>query len=153
MRFMLMSTPWHWHLTAQETNIFTYFKNPSRMNDSEQIWCSTLWASEATIAEVEVRFTVGLTSVNPRQSRENFVWLLFHHSCVCVRMVICVTVVEFVCYFSPSGKGFLSGHADGSIVRWFFEENGEAKVKNIILFIISYLSTVISCKLIWVLTA
>lgn len=25
---------------------------------------------------------------------------------------------------SPSGKGFLSGHADGSIVRFFFDDEG-----------------------------
>ena len=27
-------------------------------------------------------------------------------------------------YFSPTGKGFLSGHADGSIVRFFFDDEG-----------------------------
>lgn len=25
---------------------------------------------------------------------------------------------------SPSGKGIISGHADGTIVRYFFEEDG-----------------------------
>jgi intraflagellar transport protein 172 len=27
-------------------------------------------------------------------------------------------------HFSPSGKGILSGHADGSIVRFFFDDEG-----------------------------
>lgn len=27
-------------------------------------------------------------------------------------------------HFSPSGKGFLSGHADGAIVRYFFDDEG-----------------------------
>lgn len=26
--------------------------------------------------------------------------------------------------FSPSGKGILSGHADGSIIRYFFDDEG-----------------------------
>ena len=26
--------------------------------------------------------------------------------------------------FSPTGKGFLSGHADGSIVRFYFDDEG-----------------------------
>lgn len=26
--------------------------------------------------------------------------------------------------FSPSGKGILSGHADGAIVRYIFEDDG-----------------------------
>lgn len=27
-------------------------------------------------------------------------------------------------FYSPSGKGFLSGHADGAIVRYFFDDEG-----------------------------
>jgi len=39
----------------------------------------------------------------------------------------------FVCVFcSPSSKGILSGHADGSIVRFFLEDEGtgETQVSN-----------------------
>ena len=34
-------------------------------------------------------------------------------------------------YCSPSGKGIISGHADGSVVRYFLEDegNGESQVK------------------------
>ena len=28
------------------------------------------------------------------------------------------------CIYSPTGKGIISGHADGTIVRYFFEEDG-----------------------------
>ena len=34
------------------------------------------------------------------------------------------SVVFFLSVFSPSGKGMLCGHADGSIVRYLFEEEG-----------------------------
>lgn len=37
-----------------------------------------------------------------------------------------------MCLCSPSGKGILSGHADGSIVRFFLEDEGtgETQVSN-----------------------
>lgn len=31
---------------------------------------------------------------------------------------------DYYINFSPSGKGFLSGHADGAIVRYFFDDEG-----------------------------
>jgi len=40
-----------------------------------------------------------------------------------------------MCVCSPSGKGILSGHADGSIVRYFLEDEGtgETQVSTIIM--------------------
>lgn len=44
-------------------------------------------------------------------------------------MVSCSTLP--VAIHSPSGKGIISGHADGTIVRYFFEEDssGLARVR------------------------
>jgi len=34
-----------------------------------------------------------------------------------------------VCFCSPSGKGILSGHADGSVVRYFLEDEGSGETQ------------------------
>ena len=33
-------------------------------------------------------------------------------------------LLHFFISYSPSGKGIISGHADGTIVRYFFEDEG-----------------------------
>lgn len=33
----------------------------------------------------------------------------------------------FVCHLSVSGKGILSGHADGTVVRYFFDDDGSGE--------------------------
>jgi len=47
-----------------------------------------------------------------------------------VESVCKINVFVYDC--SPSGKGILSGHADGSIVRYFLEDEGtgETQVSN-----------------------
>lgn len=35
--------------------------------------------------------------------------------------------LSLVCLFSISGKGILSGHADGTIVRYFFDDEGSGE--------------------------
>lgn len=46
-------------------------------------------------------------------------------------------------FFSPSGKGILSGHADGSVVRYFLEDEGtgETQVRITWLFLSLHTST------------
>lgn len=45
--------------------------------------------------------------------------------------------------FSPNGKGILSGHADGAIVRYIFEDDGSGLTQ------VSYLHSIKCCKL-WI---
>jgi len=39
------------------------------------------------------------------------------------------TICLYVCFCSPSGKGILSGYADGSIVRYFLEDEGTGETQ------------------------
>lgn len=50
-----------------------------------------------------------------------------------VLLQYCITLSVFLC--SVSGKGILSGHADGTIVRFFFDDegSGESQVSKILL--------------------
>lgn len=45
----------------------------------------------------------------------------------------CIILSVFLC--SVSGKGILSGHADGTIVRFFFDDegSGESQVSKLLL--------------------
>lgn len=45
-------------------------------------------------------------------------------------------IVVVVC--SSSGKGFISGHADGTIVRYFFEDDASGLSKVSIVMIMMY---------------
>lgn len=42
--------------------------------------------------------------------------------------------ILFVC--SPSGKGILSGHADGSVVRYFLEDDGTGEAQVRVYFVL-----------------
>lgn len=50
-----------------------------------------------------------------------------------VLLQYCIILSMFLC--SVSGKGILSGHADGTIVRFFFDDegSGESQVSKILL--------------------
>lgn len=50
-----------------------------------------------------------------------------------VLLQYCIILSVFLC--SVSGKGILSGHADGTIVRFFFDDegSGESQVSKILL--------------------
>lgn len=50
------------------------------------------------------------------------------------KSIKCMLVIVFLYFLSPSGKGILSGHADGSIIRYFFDDegSGDAQVIHII---------------------
>ena len=48
------------------------------------------------------------------------------HVCTYVHVClsVCVSVLFTATHCSPSGKGIISGHTDGTIVRYFFEDEG-----------------------------
>ena len=50
---------------------------------------------------------------------------------LCLLFAFLLLLFSIPCCFtcSPSGKGFISGHADGTIVRYFFEDDGSGLSK------------------------
>ena len=58
-----------------------------------------------------------------------------------IKVSIALCINSLSCLFSPSGKGFLSGHADGAIVRYFFDDEGSGDSQVKIQEIYNFLKT------------